>query len=78
MVIRKTILIVALVILLRLPFLNQPIQGDDVFYLYGAEHAQIDPLHPLNTRYMFLGDMVDMEARWAMGPLHWCGATSTP
>ena len=57
----RTLAIIALVILLRLPFLNQPIQGDDVYYLYGAEHAQIDPLHPLDTRYMFLGDMVDMR-----------------
>src|SRR6185295_6837680 len=62
--------------LLRLPFLNQPIQGDDVFYLYGAEHAQIDPLHPLNTRYMFQGDMVDMRGHphvpvdpWILGIL---------
>jgi peptidoglycan/LPS O-acetylase OafA/YrhL len=23
-------------------------------------------------------DMVDVEAMWAIGPLHWCGATSTP
>jgi len=75
-VVRKTILIVALVILLRLPFLNQPIQGDDVYYLYGAEHAQIDPLHPLNTSYMFLGDMVDMRGHphgpvnpWILGIL---------
>ena len=57
----RTLALIALVILLRLPFLNQPIQGDDVYYLYGAEHAQIDPLHPLDTRYMFLGDMVDMR-----------------
>jgi Dolichyl-phosphate-mannose-protein mannosyltransferase len=60
-VVKQALAIVALVILLRLPFLNQPIQGDDVYYLYGAEHAQIDPLHPLDTRYMFLGDMVDMR-----------------
>ena len=59
--VKQTLAIIALVILLRLPFLNQPIQGDDVDYLYGAEHAQIDPLHPLNTRYMFQGDMVDMR-----------------
>ncbi len=57
----RTLLIVALVILLRVPFLNQAIQGDDVDYLYGAEHAQIDPLHPLNTHYMFSGDLVDMR-----------------
>jgi len=60
-VVKQTLAIVALAILLRVPFLNQPVQGDDVYYLYGAEHAQIDPLHPLNTDYMFLGDMVDMR-----------------
>jgi hypothetical protein len=59
--VRQTLAIVALVILLRLPFLHQAIQGDDLDYLYGAEHAQIDPLHPLNTHYMFSGDMVDMR-----------------
>ena len=69
MVVRQTILIVGLVVLLRLFFLNQPIQGDDVYYLYGAEHAQIDPLHPLNTRYMFQGDMVDMRGH-PHGPLN--------
>jgi len=68
-VVGRTFAIVALVILLRLPFLNQPIQGDDVYYLYGAEHAQIDPLHPLNTRYMFLGDMVDMRGH-PHGPMN--------
>ena len=67
--IRQTLLLVGLVILLRLPFLNQSIQGDDVYYLYGAEHAQIDPLHPLNTRYMFLGDMVDMRGH-PHGPMN--------
>ncbi len=66
---KQTLAIIALVILLRLPFLNQPIQGDDVYYLYGAEHAQIDPLHPLNTRYMFLGDMVDMRGH-PHGPMN--------
>src|SRR5216683_4709225 len=55
------LLIVALVLLLRLPFLNQAIQGDDPYYLYGAEHAQIDPLHPNHARYIFQGDLVDMR-----------------
>ena len=59
---RRELLIVALfVLVLRLPFLNQAIQGDDVYYLYGAEHAQIDPLHPMHARYVFLGQMVDMR-----------------
>ena len=59
---RRELLIVALFVLaLRLPFLNQAIQGDDVYYLYGAEHAQIDPLHPAHARYIFLGQMVDMR-----------------
>ncbi|MBK9169481.1 MAG: glycosyltransferase family 39 protein [Bryobacterales bacterium] len=59
---RRTILILAAaVLLLRLPFLNQAIQGDDVYYLAGAQHAQINPLHPNHTSYAFLGDMVDMR-----------------
>ncbi len=65
----RTLAIIALVVLLRVPFLNQPIQGDDVDYLYGAEHAQIDPLHPLNTRYMFSGNMVDMRGH-SHGPMN--------
>ena len=59
---RRDLIIVALMVLaLRVPFLNQPIQGDDVYYLYGAEHALVDPLHPLHARYAFLGQMVDMR-----------------
>ena len=59
---RRQLLIVTLAVLaLRLPFLNQAIQGDDVYYLYGAEHAQIEPLHPTHVRYAFLGQLVDMR-----------------
>jgi hypothetical protein len=54
-------LILSLVLLLRLPFLNQAIQGDDFYYLKGAEHAQIDPLHPTHARYVFQGQLVDMR-----------------
>jgi 4-amino-4-deoxy-L-arabinose transferase-like glycosyltransferase len=68
--------IVALVLLMRLPFLAQPIQGDDVTYLYGAEHAQIDPLHPTHARYAFVGEIVDMRGHphppldaWILGAL---------
>ena len=58
---KQLLLIFLLVLCLRLPFLNQALQGDDVNYLYGAEHAQIDPLHPNHARYAFLGQMVDMR-----------------
>jgi hypothetical protein len=54
-------LVLAVVLLIRLPFLNQAIQGDDVYYLAGAEHAQIDPLHPFDVHYIFLGDPVDLR-----------------
>ena len=67
--VKQTLAIIALVIVLRLPFLHQPIQGDDVYYLYGAQHAQIDPLHPLNTLYMFQGEMVDMRGH-SHGPVN--------
>jgi hypothetical protein len=63
-------------LLLRLPFLNQAIQGDDFYYLKGAEHAQIDPLHPTHARYVFLGRQVDMRGHphppldtWVLGGL---------
>jgi hypothetical protein len=70
------IAIIVLVLLLRLPFLHQAIQGDDLYYLKGAEHAQIDPLHPTHTSYLFLGEMVDMRGNshpplnaWILGAL---------
>lgn len=70
------ILLLAAVVLMRLPFLNQAIQGDDVYYLAAAEHAQIDPLHPNDVRYVFQGDRVDLRGHphpplnpWALGAL---------
>jgi hypothetical protein len=53
----------ALVLLIRLPYLNQAIQGDEHQYLTEAAHAQIDPLHPKNTTYVFLGDVVDQRGQ---------------
>ena len=71
-------LLLLLVILLRAPFLDQAVQGDDIYYLAGAQHAQIDPLHPTHTRYVFLGDLVDMRGHphpplnaWILGALLW-------
>ena len=55
------LVVVFVVFALRLPFLNQAVQGDDPYYLYGAEHAQIDPLHPAQAKYYFQGDLVDMR-----------------
>jgi hypothetical protein len=75
-VIRDLLLIALLAVAIRLPFLNQPVQGDDPYYLYGAEHAQIEPLHPNHARYLFQGDLVDMRGHphpplnsWILGAL---------
>ncbi|MGA2181530.1 MAG: glycosyltransferase family 39 protein [Bryobacteraceae bacterium] len=59
---KRSLLIVLLFTLaLRVAFLNQAIQGDDVYYIAGAQHALIDPLHPHHARYAFGGQMVDMR-----------------
>ncbi len=68
----RLLLVLAFALALRLPFLNQAIQGDDVNYLAGAEHAQIDPAHPGHARYAFLGKVVDMRGH-PHPPLNaWC------
>jgi Dolichyl-phosphate-mannose-protein mannosyltransferase len=74
--VKQVLIIAALVLALRLPFLHQAIQGDDYVYLYGAEHAQIDPLHPTHTSYIFRGELVDMRGHshpplnsWILGGL---------
>ncbi len=60
----RDLLIVGLFVLaLRVPFLNQAVQGDDVYYLAEAEHAQIEPWHPKHTEYVFLGRVVDMRGQ---------------
>src|SRR5215475_5418689 len=58
---RPLLFLLGLVVLIRLPFLNQAIQGDDHIYLTEAEHALVDPLHPNNVKYVFLGDEVDLR-----------------
>jgi hypothetical protein len=75
-VVARTLAILALVFALRLPFLHQAIQGDDVIYLTEAEHAQIEPLHPLHAREMFRGQLLDMRGHshppldgWILGGL---------
>lgn len=75
---KQSLAIIALVLALRLPFLHQAIQGDDLYYLYGAEHAQIEPLHPDHAKYLFQGDLVEMRGNshpplnsWILGALLW-------
>ncbi len=52
--------------------MNQAIQGDDVYYLAGAEHTQIDPTHPNHARYVFQGEEVSMQGH-PHPPLNvWC------
>ena len=60
---RRDLLILFLVVLaLRLPFLFQPVQGDDVYYLLIARNAQVDPLHPMQFGFRLQGETV-----WAAG-----------
>jgi len=73
---RELWIVLGLVLLLRLPFLNQAIQGDDHIYLTEAAHAQVEPLHPLHVKYVFLGDEVDLRGHshpplnaWALAGL---------
>ena len=55
------LILTVLVLLLRLPFLNQAVGGDDVYYLAAADHGLIDPLHPNHTTYVFGGDEVTFQ-----------------
>jgi len=45
---------------MRLPFLTQPVQGDDIYYLAGAQYAQTNPAHPHQASYLFQGRLVSM------------------
>src|SRR5215831_8050571 len=72
----KLLLIVTVVLIVRLPFLHQAIQGDDVYYLAEAEHAQIEPLHPTHFHLVYLGNLSDMRGHshppmnaWMLGAL---------
>lgn len=58
---RPLFLLLGLALLLRLPFLNQAIQGDDHIYLTEAQHALIDPLHPNDVKDVFIGIDVDLR-----------------
>jgi hypothetical protein len=60
---RQFLLVMGLVLLIRIPFLNQAVQGDDHIYLTEASHALIDPLHPDDTSYVFQGVEVDLRGQ---------------
>lgn len=69
-------LVLAVVLLMRLPLLNQAIQGDDHIYISEGAHALVDPLHPGNTQYVFQGREVDLRGHshpstvgWFLAPL---------
>ena len=69
-------LVLAVVLLIRLPLLNQAIQGDDNIYISEGAHGLIDPLHPGNVSYVFQGRAVDLRGHphpttygWFLAPL---------
>lgn len=57
---RRLLIVLAAVVLIRLPFLDHAIQGDDVYYLAIARNALVDPLHPMHMGYTFQGQRVTM------------------
>ncbi|HUB33048.1 MAG TPA: hypothetical protein VMA31_08465 [Bryobacteraceae bacterium] len=54
-------IVLGLVLLIRVPFLNQAIQGDDPTYISEAAHALVEPLHPMHLKIVFLGDEIDLR-----------------
>ncbi len=59
--VRQAAAVVLFILLLRLPFLNQAVQGDDVNYLGAAQYAQTDPAHPSHYEFVFQGKKVSMR-----------------
>ena len=54
-------LLLGLVLLIRVPFWNQAILGDDTTYLTAAAHALIEPLHPDHTKIVYQGQEWDLR-----------------
>ncbi len=59
-ILRDIALLVLFVAAARAPFFHHPLQGDDIYYLKGAGHARLDPLHPHQAQYVFHGRLVSM------------------
>ena len=57
---RQLLLLGGFTLLLHVPFLFQPVQGDEVNYLDMAKQVLERPLTPLNFQYVFQGRQVDM------------------
>ncbi|MBI1354083.1 MAG: hypothetical protein GC160_07035 [Acidobacteria bacterium] len=59
---RDVLLLILLVLAIRLPFVGQPVQGDDAYYLLIAENARVDPAHAMQFGFRLQGETV-----WAAG-----------
>ena len=57
----RLLIVLAAAVLLRVPFLDQSVQGDEVYYLAMARNAVADPLHPMAMSYTFQGARVSMQ-----------------
>lgn len=56
---RELLLLAAFTVLVHAPFLNQPVQGDEITYLDIARQVLRQPLTPTNFQYVFQGHVVD-------------------
>ena len=56
---RELLLLAAFTLLLHIPFLRQPVQGDEITYLDVAREVLRQPLTPLNFHYVFQGHLVE-------------------
>ncbi|MEZ5365083.1 MAG: hypothetical protein R2748_22840, partial [Bryobacterales bacterium] len=55
---RDLLILFALAVFVRLPFLDEAVQGDDVYYLLIAENARVDPWHPMQMGFRLQGETV--------------------
>lgn len=58
---RELLLLTGLILLLHLPFISQPVQGDEVNYLDVAREVFHQPLTPTNFSFVFQGHRVSMS-----------------
>lgn len=58
---RHILIVVAFVLLLRLPFISIPAQWDDFNYLAAGQYTLTNPAHPAWFKFVFHGQEVDMR-----------------